>query len=173
VVELRKTTVLVARGMCSAVPLLHECRTMPVQKLRRGCRREAWAVRLTGFRCRHSLMDYHGHRGVHRAEGGKLMPSTRLRIDSAAPGVTSQAAASGNAALMQAPPSLAPTAAANTFDVAVTALAGWASTLQQGVTVTAHGRGAAVGAVSASGFTNLGVMDEDNAVRLEIVRQEL
>jgi hypothetical protein len=101
------------------------------------------------------------------------MPSPRLRIDPAAPAVTTVAAASGNAALMQTPPSLAATPALNTFELAVAALVGWASTVQQGVTAAAHGRGAAVGAVSATGFTNLAVMDENNAVRLETVRQEL
>src|SRR4051794_16368516 len=100
------------------------------------------------------------------------MPSTRLYIEPQARAVTTKAAASGEASLMQsaatAPAeqicSAAADAMANEFDAALAAAMSWACGGHEGVAATVATRGAAARAVSAAGFNALDAMNETNAV---------
>ena len=109
------------------------------------------------------------------------MPSTRLYIDPQARAVTTKAAASAEASLMQsavtAPAeqacSSAAAAVADTFDVAVGAAMAWARGEHEGMAAVVATRGAAAGAVSAAGFNALDAMNETNAVDLRTVAEQL
>ena len=109
------------------------------------------------------------------------MPSTRLYIDPQARAVTTKAAASAEALLMQsaatAPAEQACSAEAaateNTFDVAVAAAMAWALGGHEGIATAVATRGAAVGAVSATGFNALDAMNETNAVDLRTVAAQI
>ena len=109
------------------------------------------------------------------------MPSTRLYIDPQARAVTTKAAASAEALLMQsaatAPAEQACSAEVagteSTFDVAVAASMVWARGGHEVMAVAVATRGAAVGAVSATGFNALDAMNETNAVDLRTVAVQL
>jgi hypothetical protein len=101
------------------------------------------------------------------------MPSTRLYIDPQARAVTTKAAASAEASLMRsaetASPEQACSATTNAFDVAVAAAMAWARGEHEGIATTVATRGAATGAVAATGFNTLETMNETNAVDLRAV----
>jgi hypothetical protein len=109
------------------------------------------------------------------------MSSTRLYIDPQARAVTTKAAASAEAMLMQsaatAPAEQACSAEAagteSSFDVAVAASMVWACGGHEVIAVAVATRGAAVGAVSATGFSALDAMNETNAVDLRTVAVQL
>jgi hypothetical protein len=101
------------------------------------------------------------------------MPSTRLYIDPQARAVTTKAAASAEAALMQSAATASPeqvcSATTNAFDVGVAAAMAWVRGEHEGIATTVATRGAATGAVSATGFNALETMNETNAVDLRAV----
>ena len=106
------------------------------------------------------------------------MPSTRLYIDPQARAVTTKAAASAEASLMQSAAAASPeqvcSATTNAFDVGVAAAMAWARGGHEGIATTVATRGAAIGAVSATGFNALDAMNESNAVDLRtVVAQQL
>jgi hypothetical protein len=108
------------------------------------------------------------------------MPSTRLYIDPQARAVTTKAAASAEASLLQsaaiAPADQAcsaPAATANAFDVAVAGAMTWARGGHEGVAAAVATRGAVTGAVSATGLNALETMNETNAVDLRTVAEQL
>jgi hypothetical protein len=109
------------------------------------------------------------------------MPSTRLYIDPQARAVTTKVAASAEASRLQSAATAAPeqacsaaaAATANTFDVAVAVAMAWARGGHEGVAATVATRGAAAGAVSATGFNALDAMNETNAVDLRTVAEQL
>ena len=109
------------------------------------------------------------------------MPSGRLYIDPQARAVTTKAAASAEASLMQsaatAPAEEACSAAAaatgNTLDVVVAGAITWAVGGHEGVATAVATRGVAVGDVSATGFNALDAMNETNAVDLRTVAEQL
>ena len=101
------------------------------------------------------------------------MPSPRLYIDPQARAVTTKAAASAEASLMQSAATASPeqvcSATTNVFDVGVAAAIAWARGEHEGIATTVATRGAATGAVSATGFNTLETMNETNAVDLRAV----
>jgi hypothetical protein len=101
------------------------------------------------------------------------MASTRLYIDPQARAVTTKAAASAEASLMQSTATASPeqgcSATTNAFDVGVAAAMAWARGEYEGIATTVATRGAATGAVSATGFNALETMNETNAVDLRTV----
>ena len=101
------------------------------------------------------------------------MPSTRLYIDPQARAVTMKAAASAEASLMLSAATASPeqvcSAATNAFDVGVAAAMAWARGEHEGIATIVATRGAATGAVSATGFIALDAMNETNAVDLGAV----
>jgi hypothetical protein len=101
------------------------------------------------------------------------MPSTRLYVDPQARAVTTKAAASAEASLMQSAVSASPeqvcSATTNTFDVGVAVAIAWARGEHEGIATTIATRGTATGAVSATGFNALDAMNETNAVDLRTV----
>lgn len=104
------------------------------------------------------------------------MPSTRLYIDPQARAVTTKAAASAEASLMRSAATASPeqvcSAMTNAFDVGVAAAMAWARGEHEGIATTVATRGAATGAVSATGFNALETMNETNAVDLRTVAAE-
>ena len=104
------------------------------------------------------------------------MPPGRLSIDPQARAVTTKAAVSAEASLLQsaatAPAEGACSAAAatgNTLDVVVVGAITWAVGGHAGVATAVATRGVAVGEVSATGFNALDAMNEANAVHLRTV----
>jgi hypothetical protein len=101
------------------------------------------------------------------------MPSSRLYIDPQARSVTTKAAASAEASLMQRAATASPeqvcSATTNAFDVGVAAAIAWARGEHEGIATTVATRAAATGAVSATGFNALETMNETNAVDLRSV----
>ena len=104
------------------------------------------------------------------------MPSTRLYIDPQARAVTTKAAASAEASLMQSAATASPeqvrSATTNAFDVGVAAAMAWVRGEHEGIAAIVAARGAATGAVSATGFNALDAMNETNAVDLRTVAAE-
>lgn len=105
------------------------------------------------------------------------MPSTRLYIDPQARAVTTKAAASAEASLMQSAATASPeqvcSGTTNAFDVGVAAVVAWAHGEHEGIATTVATRGAATGAVSATGFNSLETMNETNAVDLRTAAEQL
>jgi hypothetical protein len=104
------------------------------------------------------------------------MPSTRLYIDPQARAVTTKAAESPEASLLQsaatASPEQACSATTNAFDVAVASAMAWARGGHEVVAAAVATRGAATCAVSATGFNALDAMNETNAVDLRTVAEQ-
>ena len=107
------------------------------------------------------------------------MSSTRLYIDPQARAVTTKAAASAEALMQSA--STAPVeqacsaeaaGTANTFDAAVAASMVWTRGGHEMMAAAVATRGAAVAAVSATGFNALDAMNETNAVDLRTVAEQ-